>query len=84
MDTKRLKEKYGSRLCFRGGIDSSWVLPRGGVADVERELARRIDELGPGGYVLTSVHDVQTDVPGINVAAMFRAGRGHRARGGGS
>jgi uroporphyrinogen decarboxylase len=84
MDTKRLKETYGSRLCFWGGIDTSWVLPRGGVEDVEREVARRIGELGPGGYVLTSVHDVQPDVPGKNVVAMFRAAREHGALDGGA
>jgi hypothetical protein len=52
--------------------------------DGERELARRIDELGPGGYVLTSVHDARPDVPGKNVMAMFHAAREYGARGGGS
>jgi uroporphyrinogen decarboxylase len=75
MDTERLKQSYGDKLCFWGGIDTSYVLPRGTEEEVESEVKKRIDELGPEGYVLNAVHDIQPDVPGENVITMFKAAR---------
>ncbi|HET7768493.1 MAG TPA: uroporphyrinogen decarboxylase family protein, partial [Chloroflexota bacterium] len=59
-----------------GGVDTQHVLPRGTPADVRREVAQRIRELGAGGgYVVNSVHNVQPDVPPENLVAMFEAAR---------
>ena len=74
MDTKRLKKEFGKEITFWGGIDTQYVLPYGSPKDVEEEVKRRIDDLAPGGgYVLTSVHNIQPDVPPENVVAMFEA-----------
>ena len=75
MDTKWLKDNYGGRLSFWGGVDTHWVLPRGTPADVKAETKRRLADLMPGGgYVLNSVHNIQPDVPPENIVAMFEAG----------
>ena len=75
-DTARLKRRFGDRLCFNGAIDSGWVLPHGSTDDVRREVRRRIADLAPGGgYVLSSVHCIQPDVPTENVLAMFDEAR---------
>lgn len=79
-DTARLKREFGDRLCFNGAIDSQSVLPRGTPEDVRAEVRRRIKDLAPGGgYILSSVHCIQPDVPPENVCAMFdeavKAGR---------
>ncbi|MBI2939269.1 MAG: hypothetical protein HYY04_02435 [Chloroflexi bacterium] len=72
MDPIRLKKEFGDRMVFWGGIDSQRVLPFGTVADVQREVARRIHELGPGGgYVVNAVHNIQPEVPPENVVTMF-------------
>jgi len=77
-DTALLKARFGSRITFWGGIDTQDVLPHGTPADVEREVVRRIRDLGPGGgYVLASVHNVQPDVPPENFLAMVEAVRKH-------
>jgi uroporphyrinogen decarboxylase len=73
MNPLDLKRAYGESLSFWGAIDTSAVLPRGTLEDVENEVKRRIRELGPSGYVLCPVHDVQPDVPGKNLLAMFDA-----------
>jgi len=73
MNPIALKAEYGDSLSFWGAIDTSAVLPRGTLKDVENEVIRRIRELGPSGYVLCPVHDVQPDVPGKNLLAMFNA-----------
>ena len=75
-DTAALKARFGSLVTFWGGIDTQHVLPHGTVADVEREVARRIRDLGPGGgYVVASVHNLQPDVPPENLVAMVEAVR---------
>jgi len=71
-DTQKLKQEYGDRLAFWGGIDTRHVLPHGSVAEVRAEVRRRIRDLAPGGgYVLCSVHNIQPEVPPENVVAMF-------------
>jgi len=72
MDSKALKEKFGNRICFWGGIDTQHVLPYGSQEEVKEEVRRRIKDLAPGGgYVLAPVHNVQPDVPPENLCAMF-------------
>ena len=76
MDPAALKEKYGRRLAFFGGIDQRQVLPKGTPEDVEVEVRRRVSQLGQGGgYILAPTHDVQSDTPVENVLALFEAAR---------
>ena len=77
MDTKVLKEKFGRELSFWGAIDTTRVLPRGTKKEVKEEVRKRIDDLGPEGYILTSVHDIQPDVPPENVITMFEEARNY-------
>jgi uroporphyrinogen decarboxylase len=76
MEPRKLKEKYGDRLVFWGGIDTQYVLPRGNVNEVKAEVEKRIEELGEnGGYILGAVHNIQSDVPLDNILAMYQYGR---------
>jgi uroporphyrinogen decarboxylase len=73
MDPGRLKREYGRNLSFWGAIDTQGVLPFGTPEEVTAEVKQRLLELGQGGgYVLASVHDIEADVPGENVLAMFQ------------
>jgi uroporphyrinogen decarboxylase len=79
MEPERLKEEFGDRLAFWGGINSQRILPYGTAEEVRAETRRIIDVLGKGGgYVLNSVHNIQPEVPPENVAAMFDEGARHR------
>jgi len=72
MDSQSLKQKFGKNITFWGGIDTQRVLAFGTPNDVRLEVRKRIDELGPGGgYVLTSVHNIQPLTPPQNIEAMF-------------
>ncbi len=74
MNTRRLKERFGDKISFWGGIDTQYVLPYGTPQDVEGEVKKRIHDLAPGGgYVLAAVHNLQRDVPPENIVAMFMA-----------
>ena len=71
MQVELLRDKYGKDICFWGGIDTIKILPHGSTEEVRQEVRRVIDVLGPVGYVLTAVHDIQPDVPPENVLAMY-------------
>jgi uroporphyrinogen decarboxylase len=74
MEPKKLKREFGSHLCFWGAVDTQHILPFGTPQDVRDEVRRRIEELGDrGGYVLSSVHNIQNEVPPENICAMFDA-----------
>ncbi len=74
METDQLKKRFGKNLSFWGAIDTFEVLPNGSVRDVEKEVAKRIRDLAPGGgYILGSVHNMQSDIPPENVIAMYEA-----------
>ena len=71
IDVDQLKEKYGGKIVFWGGIDTTQVLPNGTPEDVKHEVEKRIAQLGPSGYVLAAVHDIQADVSAENIVTMF-------------
>jgi uroporphyrinogen decarboxylase len=81
MEPERLKEEFGDRICFWGGINTQNILPFGTPQEVAEETRRIIGILGKGGgYVLNSVHNIQAEVPPANVVAMFETGCAHRYR----
>ena len=88
MDKRRLKQEFGDRLVFWGGIDTQRVLPYGTPEAVREEVTRRVSDLrdlgyrilvsdlaAGGGYILSAVHNIQPDVPPSNVSAMYEAAR---------
>ena len=68
-----------TRCCPAGaGINTQRVLPFGTPDEVATETRRIIDILGKGGgYILNSVHNIQSEVPPENIVAMFETGRAH-------
>lgn len=73
MDTRELKRLYGKDITFwGGGVDTQYILPEGTPQQVRDEVKRRIDDLAPGGgFVFSSVHNIQGDVPPENIIAMW-------------
>ena len=63
-DLASLKQHFGGRVSFCGGIDSQFVLDKPGVTpdEVRAEVRRRIDEMASGGgYVAGPSHSVPFD-----------------------
>lgn len=72
LDTVQLKERFGERLVFFGGIDEQEVLPFGTPKDVRKEVRKRFRELGKGGgLILGPAHWIQPDTPKENIIAMY-------------
>jgi uroporphyrinogen decarboxylase len=74
MEPERLKADFGDKLTFWGGIDTFRVLPSGTPEEVAEEVRQKIKVLAPGGgFILNSVHNIQSDVPPENIVVMFEA-----------
>ena len=74
MDPHTLKERFGDRLCFEGGVSVQTTLPFGTVEGVRNEVKELVSVLGKGGgYILGPSHAVQAGTPPENVVAMFDA-----------
>jgi uroporphyrinogen decarboxylase len=72
MDPQGIKDRFGSRICLHGAIDTQYVLPRGAPDDVANAVRRIIGILGAGGgFILAPTHVLQTDVPTENVLALY-------------
>jgi uroporphyrinogen decarboxylase len=75
MDAAGLKRDFGRDLVLWGGaVDSQHVLDRASPAEIAAEARRHIAELAPGGgYVYASIHNIQPNVPPVNVVALWTA-----------
>ena len=72
MDPSTLKDTYGDRLCFEGGVSVQTTLPSGTPDDVRQETEMLIKVLGKdGGYILGPSHAIQAGTPPENILAMF-------------
>lgn len=73
MDAAGLKSKYGDRIVFwGGGVDTQKTLPFGTVDEVRAEVRKRIETLAPGGgFVFSTIHNVQYGCPVENVRSAY-------------
>ena len=73
MKPEFLKKEFGNRLVFwGGGIDTQKVLPFGKPGEVKKHVLDNCRVFGKnGGFVFTSVHNIQANVPIENVVAML-------------
>jgi uroporphyrinogen decarboxylase len=73
-DPQELKDKYGQRICFFGGIDQQLLLPSGDIGKIRAEIKERISILGKNrGYLLAPAHILQADVSADTIEAMIEA-----------
>lgn len=78
MEPKKLKLEFGGELTFwGGGINTQSVLNRATPDEVKRHVTENLEIFAPGGgYVFNTVHNILSDVPPQNIAAMFEAVKG--------
>lgn len=75
MDPEELKKNYGDRLTFwGGGIDTQKVFPFGTPEEVREQVLERCRIFSrQGGFVFTSIHNVQAKTPTANMVALLEA-----------
>lgn len=73
MDMANLKEHYGKKVIFHGGVDNQYALPRGTPEEVRTETLNCLEILGRGkeGFICCSCHNIQAGTPVENILAMI-------------
>lgn len=79
MAPEKLKSEFGQDITFwGGGVDTQGVLSFGSPEEVEEDVKKRIEAFAPGGgYVFSTVHNIQPEVPPENIMAMWRTLQEH-------
>jgi uroporphyrinogen-III decarboxylase len=77
MDPELLKARHGDRVVFwGGGVDTQKTLPFGTPAEVREQVLRRCEIFSRnGGFVFTTIHNVQARIPVKNFVALLDAVR---------
>jgi uroporphyrinogen decarboxylase len=70
MDPVKLKQDFGKKLCFHGGIDTQHTMNSDNPQVVADEVVQRIKQLGPNGYILGPSHLLQANVPVENIITL--------------
>lgn len=81
MQARRLKECYGQRIVFHGGLDTQQVLPSNDprlIGEAVRDLLEAMHPWRDGGFIFAPAHNIQPDVSPAAIAAMYDAVRGQR------
>jgi len=75
MDPEYLKREFGKYIIFHGGCcNTSEVLARGSLKEVEEDVRKRIGILGKGGgLIFNQIHNILADVPPENIIKMLES-----------
>lgn len=75
MEPARLKAEFGDQIVFwGGGVDTQRTLPFGTPAEIREQVLRRCEIFAPGGgFVFSSIHNIQAETPLKNIVAMIDA-----------
>lgn len=75
MSSRQLKDEFGDQIVFwGGGVDTQKILPFGTPDDVRNEVLQQCEIFArDGGFVFSSVHNVQANTPVENIVAMIDA-----------
>ena len=73
MSAEELKEQFGGKVSFVGGMDTQHLLVNGTREEVKQRV-KELRRLFPTGLVISPSHEaVLPDIPPANIAAMFEA-----------
>jgi uroporphyrinogen decarboxylase len=76
MSLKKVKEKYGDKICLMGNVNCAGNLVFGTPEDVVEEVKQCLEIGMPGGgYILASSNSIPRSVKPENYAAMIEAGK---------
>lgn len=70
-DIHKVKELYGDKLAFWGGVSTQRALPHMTPEQVKQEVRRIMEVMKPGGgLIIAPTHAVHFDIPPENILAM--------------
>lgn len=75
MDPEMLKEKYGDKLCFHGGLDVQNLLINGTPDEINEHVNHYFDVFGSENYIMAPTNSIQPGTPPENVLAAYEAAK---------
>lgn len=79
MSLTDLRAKFGSQICFHGGISIQRTMPFATPQDIHHEVKSIADLVkSDGGYIFCTSHNIQTDTSLENVQALMDAYKQYR------
>lgn len=73
MEPRKLKELYGDKVSFCGGVDTQDLLVNGSVNDIKNKV-HELKEIFPTGLIISPSHEaILSDIPPRNIRALFEA-----------
>ncbi len=70
MDPHNLKDSFGEKIVFWGGVDVQQFLPKASPEQVRHRIRELSQIFGSGGgYVMAPAHEMQKDIPPENIVA---------------
>lgn len=74
MQATELKQRYGERLAFQGGVSIQRTMPFGRREEIRAEVRELAEVMGKGGgYIFCTSHNIQADTPLDNAQELMRA-----------
>lgn len=71
MDAPNLKNNFGGKVAFCGGVDAQYLLVNGSPGEVSKKVEELV-ELFPTGLIISPSHEaILTDIPPANIEALF-------------
>ena len=73
MEPQGLKDDFGERVAFCGGVDAQYLLVNGSRKEIEEKVAE-LKSIFPTGLILSPSHEaILPDIPPENVEALFKS-----------
>jgi len=71
-DTEKIKKEFGTRIGFHGGTNNQGLFHKS-LKEVKLDTLKRIKDLAPeGGYIFSSGHNIQANMPPQNLFGLFK------------
>ena len=73
--TEKLKKEFGKKIVFHGGTNNQGVFHEN-IHILTIDTLKRIKDLAPGGgYIFSSGHNIQANMPPENIIRLFELGK---------
>lgn len=80
MQPKKLKDTFGDRIVFHGGIDTQELLPFATDEEIDQTVRNTIKTMNVnGGYIFAAAHNIQPDVNPRSLNVMLEAAKKYRS-----
>ncbi len=75
MEPRALKDRFGQKITFWGGVcDPQYFLPQAGPTQIREHVRHNMEIFKPGGgFVASPIHNIQYDILPENIVALFDA-----------